>query len=60
MWQLMYSVHLLLSYLALLQSCEDLDVPIDSMFTHFADSADDAEFTRQQLDIFQEAVAPFR
>ena len=56
----MYSVDLLLSYLALLQSCEDLDVPIDSMFTHFADSADDAEFTRQQLDIFQEAVAPFR
>ena len=60
MCQLMYVVHLLLSYLALLQSCEDLDVPIDSMFTHFADSSDDAEFTRQQFDIFQEAVAPFR
>ncbi|KAI0240012.1 Alanine racemase, partial [Lamellibrachia satsuma] len=44
----------------IIQSCEDLDVPIDSMFTHFADSPGDAEFTRQQLDIFQEAVEPFR
>ena len=60
MWQLMHAVHLLLSNCGLLQRCEDFDVPIDSMFTHFADSSDDAEFTRQQLDIFQEAEEPFR
>ena len=42
------------------QSCEDLMVPIDAVFTHFADSDGDEEFTRKQLDVFLDAVEPFR
>ena len=42
------------------QTCEDLNVSIDAVFTHFADSDGDAEFTRKQLDVFLDAVEPFR
>ena len=44
----------------LIQLCEDLGVPLEGVFTHFADSWDNQEFTRQQLDVFLECIAPYR
>lgn len=42
------------------QACEELGVPLEGVFTHFADSWDNLEFTRQQLDTFYKCIEPYR
>jgi alanine racemase len=42
------------------QIAEELGVPVEGVFTHFADSWDNMEFTRQQLDTFYQCIAPYR
>lgn len=44
----------------LIKTCEDLNLPLEGVFTHFADSWVNMEFTRQQLDTFLHCIAPYR
>lgn len=44
----------------LIDKCQELHLSLEGVFTHFADSWDNLEFTRQQLDTFMECIEPYR
>ncbi|KAH3863271.1 alanine racemase 2-like isoform X2 [Dreissena polymorpha] len=45
---------------AVMQLCERHEVPVHSLMTHFVDSWEDLQLTRDQLHAFLEAVQPYR
>lgn len=45
---------------SLVECCDSNNIPIHSMMTHFAQSWDDPEFTKQQYDVFLKAIEPYR
>ncbi|XP_045213701.2 alanine racemase-like [Mercenaria mercenaria] len=45
---------------SLVEFCENNNIPIHSIMTHFAQSWDNPDFTQTQMNTFTETVAPYR